>query len=142
MNGEFLKRAAAAVMVVASVAMTAYAGCCKYNVSWDNPGQECAGTVVIVCESSSSDCNQERAGCSLANGTRNAICYKIDLGRFGVWGRFSCVDPPPEPWQFVAVNPDGSCCYVKGATISQSSVLNYMVNNCEGPCTGGGGGGT
>jgi len=134
-------RAAWAVSVV-GFAVTAYATCCRYTVSWPN-STPCEGESATVCEESTVSCTSAPGldwSCLKNIGIREAICETYTLGVDGGWGRFACDYTPPAGWTFVAKLTDGSCCWIKNASREEKPQEALWVNRCAiEACASGGG---
>lgn len=124
-------RVAWAVSVV-GFAVTAYATCCRYTVSWPN-STPCEGETATVCEESSVSCTSASGldwSCLKNIGIKEAVCTTYTLGDDGAWGHFACDSTPPDGRTFVAKPPDGSCCWIKNASGEEEPREALWVNRC------------
>lgn len=140
--------AVAACVGVMGIAAATYAGCCFYTGNWQSPETECFGTgTTWFCEYSSPSCGDgpsSNYSCMKNwNGIRKAQCTTIQpaVPSQLEWARIDCTQGSPgQGWVFIARNPDGSCCWVKNAIVTNSDAnpVSY-VSICTKACTGGGG---
>lgn len=128
---------------VVGFAVTAYATCCRYTVSWP-ASTPCAGATAEVCEESTVSCTSAPGldwSCLKNVGIKEAVCTTYTLGDDGAWGHFACDYTPPAGWTFVAKLSDGSCCWIKspsGTDVKPREAL--FVNTCAiEACASGGG---
>lgn len=139
----------AAWMAVIGSAAAAYAGCCYYTGNWQSAETTCDGSgSTWFCEYSSPSCGEgpssDYSCMKNGNNIRKAQCTTIQPSPPAQleWARIDCTQGSPgQGWEFIARNPDGSCCCVKNAYVQKvdANPVSY-VSICSKACTGGGGG--
>lgn len=115
---------------------TYIAHCCKNLPGEMQEGSGCSDDTwanpTNTCEGSSPDATKANGG-KWSTSLRNQICTEFS-GTPSNFYSGSCTNSPGSGYVLVGENPDGSCCWVKGASVHPTIVSDQWRDDCTGVC--------
>lgn len=132
MSASSLLRLSLASLLVAGTIGTAIAqavSCCKFNLTWENGGDEdCHGSSTTYCEQSTSNGNGKYYG-----SVRAARCYTSSPSS-GNFVRTDCEHQPGTGYEKVGPPlADGSCCWAFAPQTTSWDREDVNIVDCVGP---------